>query len=72
MKSALFRPSRLLVVGLAMLVIPPCIFEYHSGPAGKVFALRCMMISLVGVALTVISLATQLSARRARFKDTSA
>jgi len=66
------RGHRLLVVGLALLFIPPCIFEYHPGPAGKVFALRCMVISLIGVALTAISLASQISARRSRSEDTSA
>jgi hypothetical protein len=34
--------------------------------------LRCMMVSLVGVALIAVSLAAHLSARRERFKDTSA
>ncbi len=73
MKSSMFRPGgRLFAVGLGMLVTPLGIFEYYPGPAGKIFALRCLVISLIGVALTAISLAALLSDLGERLEDTSA
>jgi hypothetical protein len=35
-----------------MLIVLLCIFEFYPGPVGKVFALNCLVASLLGITLT--------------------